>query len=495
MSKVLATPGVYIEEKSAFSSSVSAVATAVPAFVGYTESAKRGKKSLINQPTRISSLADYIRFFGKGPKTTFTIEPDAELGYTLNADAGTEYYMYNSVRLFFANGGGNCYIVSVGDYSNGVSASQLNDGENGGGIHTLLKEQEPTMVVIPDAMLLEAAECYSVQQAMLMHCGKMQSRVAVLDVHNGYQERTLADDDVINAFRGGIGSGSLHFGAVYYPWVNTSIIQANELDFSNISNIDTLQELLTAEAQANLDSGAIKEKRFNQIVEVIAQLSGEEVDDSVSKTLLAVSPLFKEVLASLKTELNVLPPSGAIAGAYALVDNTAGVHQAPANINLNGVISPTVNITSENQEDLNLPLNGKAVNAIRGFVGRGTLVWGARTLDGNSQDWRYISVRRTIIMVEQSIKNAVEAFVFQPNTANTWVSLRGTISNFLSNLWKQGSLVGASPAEAFSVEVGLGSTMTPTDILDGIMRITVKVAVSRPAEFIVITFQQEMQKS
>jgi len=69
------------------------------------------------------------------------------------------------------------------------------------------------------------------------------------------------------------------------------------------------------------------------------------------------------------------------------------------------------------------------------------------------------------------------------------------ISNFLSNLWKQGTLVGAAPAEAFSVEVGLGATMSPNDILDGIMRVTVKVAVSRPAEFVVITFQQEMQKS
>jgi hypothetical protein len=128
-------------------------------------------------------------------------------------------------------------------------------------------------------------------------------------------------------------------------------------------------------------------------------------------------------------------------------------------------------------------------------VGEGTLVWGARTLDGNSLDWRYINVRRTMIMIEESIKLAAKAYVFEPNVANTWVTIRAMIENFLTGVWKQGGLAGAVPADAFSVHVGLGDTMTPEDVLEGILRITVMVALTRPAEFIEITFRQQMQKS
>ena len=140
-------------------------------------------------------------------------------------------------------------------------------------------------------------------------------------------------------------------------------------------------------------------------------------------------------------------------------------------------------------------IGGKSINVIRPFPGIGTLVWGARTLDGNSQDWRYINVRRTLIMIEQSLKLATRAFVFEPNDSGTWVTLQSMMNNFLFNLWKQGALAGSAPEQAYSVQVGLGVTMTPNDILDGILRVSVKVAIVRPAEFIVITFQQQQQQS
>ena len=98
-------------------------------------------------------------------------------------------------------------------------------------------------------------------------------------------------------------------------------------------------------------------------------------------------------------------------------------------------------------------------------------------------------------MIEQSLKLATRAYVFEPNDANTWVTVKSMMTNFLLNLWKQGALAGSVPEQAFDVQVGLGSTMTPNDILDGKMLIMVKVAIVRPAEFIVITFQQQMQQS
>jgi len=493
MSKQYATPGVYIEEKSAFSNSVVAVATAVPAFIGYTATAKAGKKDLTNVPMRITSMVEYLSFFGGAPKTTFTVEADGD-NYGLSVDVDSNYLLFRSIQLFFANGGGACFIVSVGDYSEGVKAKELIGLENGGGITALLKQQEPTMLVIPDAVLLEAGDCASVQQAMLKHCGAdTRSRFAVLDVYDGFKARTLLDDDVVTNAREAYGNNFLDFGASYYPWLNTTVVSADDLDFTNISNAEGLIEVLNNEVDENVAAGFVKAEKGDLIKAEIAKVADEDVNSAaVHNVLKAVSAVYNDVLGQIRETLNVLPPSGAIAGIYALVDSSVGVFKAPANVSVSSITGPTVNISAEEQEDLNLPLNGKAVNAIRPFVGKGTLVWGARTLDGNSGDWRYINVRRTMIMLEQSVKFACEPYVFRPNDSNTWLSVRTMISNFLRNQWNAGALVGASEDEAFQVECGLGSTMTPQDILDGYMKVSVKVAISRPAEFIVITFQQKM---
>ena len=157
--------------------------------------------------------------------------------------------------------------------------------------------------------------------------------------------------------------------------------------------------------------------------------------------------------------------------------------------------STAENIDDKEQEDLNAPMNGKAINVIRAFQGEGIKVWGARTLDGNSLDWRYINVRRTLLFLEESVKNAARAYVFELNDAGTWINMKSMIENFLRGIWKRGGLAGATPEDAYEVHVGLGDTMTAEDILEGIMRITVLVAVTHPAEFIEITFQQQAQKS
>ena len=491
MGQILATPGVYIEEKSAFPSSAVQVATAVPAFIGYTQKAVRANKSLVNVPTRITSLSEFHQFFGEGPTTTFAVAEDEKNGFSLELDAASQYNLYRSMRLFFANGGSTCYIVSVGDYESPISAKDLNDPATESGIPTLLKYPEPTMLVIPDAILLEENDCYALQQAMLMHCGSdTKSRIALLDVFAGTESRTWDDNDPIIKAREGVGANFLQWGAMYYPSLNTTIVQGDEIDFNNISNLDALIPLLDAQAEALYGDDA-------EVIKVeIAKLSADEKNVlSLHQTLLAKIPLYGAVLADVRNILNILPPSGGMAGAISMVDGEVGVFKSPANISLGSVVSPAVNLTSKEQEDLNLPLNGKAVNAIRTFPGKGVIVWGARTLDGNSQDWRYISVRRTVTMIEQSLKSASEAYVFEPNVVNTWVAIRGMMTNFLKDQWKAGALAGSTPEEAFSVDVGLGVTMTPTDVLDGIMRITVKLAVTRPAEFIVITFQQQMQQS
>ncbi|HXJ41898.1 MAG TPA: phage tail sheath C-terminal domain-containing protein, partial [Bryobacteraceae bacterium] len=205
----------------------------------------------------------------------------------------------------------------------------------------------------------------------------------------------------------------------------------------------------------------------------------------------ALLPL-KQWEAIILQKSNMLPPSGAMAGVYSLNDQTRGVWNVPANMSVQYTNSPNVSLNDAQQADLNIPIDGKAVDVIRYFTGQGTLVWGARTLDGNSNDWRYNSVRRTVIWIEQSIKLSLNKFVFGANVSTTWVSVVGMISNFLQNVWAQGGLMGDKSSDAFVVLCGLGSTMTSQDILNGYMVVSVTLQLVHPAEFIVLQFTQKM---
>lgn len=219
-------------------------------------------------------------------------------------------------------------------------------------------------------------------------------------------------------------------------------------------------------------------------------------EKTLNDALLEAFGTYKELVAKAADALNLLPPSGAIAGVYAAVDRERGVWKAPANVSLNSVISPAVKISHEQQAEYNVDVNaGKSINIIRAFTGKGTLVWGARTLAGNDNEWRYVSVRRFFNFVEESCKKATEQFVFEPNDANTWVRVQGMIENFLTVLWRQGALQGIKPEHAFYVAVGLGKTMTALDILEGRMIIEIGMAAVRPAEFIILRFSHKMPES
>ncbi|MFK7887695.1 MAG: phage tail sheath family protein [Gammaproteobacteria bacterium] len=414
---------------------------------------------------------------------------------------GDEHILYWCMRSFFQNGGGPCYVVSVGSYSDAPASADLM-----GGIKTLVKEPEPTMVVIPEAVLLAEDDCISVQQQSMNHCRSMQSRVSILDVYRGFEDRA-SDPDCITRFRSKLGNVDLDYAAAYYPWIETTMVQDNDIGVTTIDpdSRDALKRLIKNDlALGDVAATSKEEQQFELITELDedhwkdpARKSADDLakESLLHKSLVANSGAYKRLFESIKGRMNRLPPSAAMAGVYTMVDNTRGVWKAPANVSLNGVIRPSVNISHDEQEDLNVNAQGKSVNAIRTFVGEGTLVWGARTLDGNSLDWRYISVRRTLIMLEQSLKLASKAYVFEANDANTWITMKSMARNFLTGIWRRGGLAGATPDEAFSVYVGLGETMTAEDILEGILRITILVAPVRPAEFIEITFQQQMQKS
>jgi len=218
---------------------------------------------------------------------------------------------------------------------------------------------------------------------------------------------------------------------------------------------------------------------------------------SISQSNLYNShPIIGNIVNAIDKQLNTLPPSGPMAGIYARTDAARGVWKAPANESINSVTGPVYSINNDEHAGLNVdPIAGKSINAIRAFTGKGILVWGARTLAGNDNDWRYISVRRFAVMVEESSRNAAGGFVFEPNDANTWAKVQGMLENFLTLQWRAGALQGAKPTDAFYVSVGLNKTMSAIDILEGRMIVEIGMAIVHPAEFIILRFSQMMAQS
>jgi phage tail sheath protein FI len=517
------TPGVYVEEKSTFLNYVVAAETAIPAFVGYTPQAQYQGEDYTNKPFKISSFDDFKAVFcfpdSKPPADPAhqydpqfyleEVKKTPEKGrsylinssvYTLEPDPNTIYYLYNSVRLFYKNGGGDAYIVSVGGYgpasgkptqagerviNPNVKLPELQDG-----LALLKKIEEVTLYIVPEATLLSGASNGTLMENMLLQNGEMQTAVSILDVIGGDDPDPLTYTEDIENFRNSTGANSLKYGVGYYPFLITTISQLPEVDYRNFNggDLSILKPILSPPSAPNASAE-----------EILAQIEKNEGDLSPSQynqALITASPTYAYLINSLLERVNILPPSGAMAGVYATVDNTEGVWKAPANVTPVSVSDLTLRINDTMQQDLNVDAaSGKSVNAIRFFNGQGVLVWGARTLDGNSQDWRYINVRRTMTMIEQSCKLAIHLFVFAPNDSNTWSSIKSMLSSFLTSIWKQGGLMGAKAADAFTVEVGLGTTMTAQDMLNGVMRVDIKVAVTRPAEFIVISLEQEMPKA
>ena len=206
-------------------------------------------------------------------------------------------------------------------------------------------------------------------------------------------------------------------------------------------------------------------------------------------------PFYGEYEKTLAAKASVVPPSGAIAGVYAQNDNFTGVWKAPANMSIASVKGVSRLINNQVQDGMNVHSTGKSVNAIRAFSGKGILVWGARTLKGNDNEWRYIPVRRLFNYVEESVQESTEWAVFAPNTQNTWTKIKCQIENFLTNIWRAGGLAGATPEQAFYVNCGLNVTMDSQDILEGRLIVEVGMAAVRPAEFIILRFSHKLQES
>jgi phage tail sheath protein FI len=178
----------------------------------------------------------------------------------------------------------------------------------------------------------------------------------------------------------------------------------------------------------------------------------------------------------------MVPPSGVVAGVFAQTDARRGVWKAPAGVEVHGVVG-----LGDDYDDVRQDLlNPNAVNVLREFPQRGIMVWGARTASDDTE-WRYVAVRRFASMMERSIATGTQWTVFEPNNEPLWTKVRGSVEGFLFDLWQAGALAGSKPKDAFFVRVGLGETMTSTDIADGRLIVTVGFAPLKPAEFTILT--------
>ncbi len=473
------TPGVYVEEISKLPPSVAQVETAIPAFIGFTEFAKDENGVAVNidsgssglpYAARISSFAEYIERFGNAAEVylstsaSIAVTADGVVSLTPSED-NMKFKMYYALQIYFANGGGPCYICAVDKYG----AGKFNDANLLiKGLELIGKEDEPTMLVFPDAQSFDESEksaFYGLFQQAIQQCANLGDRVAIVDVLS--EDEDDAFSAVETDFRDGVGINHLKYAAAYYPYLKTILTYEHDENTVQVDVAGTTKTLKVDPPPADNDTSVFHSN----------------------------NDFYHAIKKELSKRNVVLAPSSAMAGIWAMVDRTRGVWKAPANVSMNYVKELMVDIDDDDQDSMNIHGTGKSVNAIRKFTGKGTLVWGARTLAGNDNEWKYVSVRRFFNMVEESVKKATMPFVFEPNDANTWVKVRAMIENFLLLQWSAGALAGAKPEEAFFVRVGLGQTMTADDILNGRMNVEIGMAVTRPAEFIFLQFSHKMQVS
>jgi phage tail sheath protein FI len=181
----------------------------------------------------------------------------------------------------------------------------------------------------------------------------------------------------------------------------------------------------------------------------------------------------------------LVPPGGSVAGIYARSDTDRGVHKAPANEIVRGANGLQRTITKSEQAQL----NPRGVNCIRSFPGRGIRVWGARTTSSDPL-WKYVNVRRLFLYLEESIDEATQYAVFEPNDESLWAQIRQAVSNFLTTTWRNGALMGSTPEEAFYVKCD-ETTMTQDDIDNGRLIVEIGVAPVKPAEFVIFRISQK----
>jgi phage tail sheath protein FI len=508
------SPGVYVEEMQSGSRPIEGVGTSVAAFLGFAE------EGPFNEPTLITNWTQFGTVFGD-------FVPGA--------------YLASAVRGFFANGGGICYVVRLGgdaesgsgtEEGRGDAAREITAGPSAQlGPYTVrtlpgvtgeltvevadAEGEDPpqdvfTLLVKRDGKVVESYPSVTTKRSKENVATQVRARSALIKVEEpgkgAAPARPEAQSVTLSASPGG-GPGT----AMALPEVLSADSYIGDPDRrSGIGGLEAVEQitmvaipdLMSAFQRGALDQDTVIsvqralithcETMANRIaiLDPLPGLSPQQVKtwreettafDSAQATMYY--PWIKVHDPAVGREAFV-PPSGHIAGVWARNDDTRGVHKAPANEVVREAVALQTQIT-KGEHDL---LNPIGLNCIRLFPGRGIRVWGARTLS-DDPDWHFLNVRRLFNYLEESILDGTQWAVFEPNDDALWARIRRTISAFLTNEWRKGSLFGLTPDEAFYVKCDR-ETNPPESIDLGQVICEVGVAPVKPAEFVVFRLAQ-----
>jgi hypothetical protein len=488
------SPGVYVREVEPGSRPIEGVGTALAAFVGL---ATRGP---VNTPILVTNWSQYSLEFGEFMEGS---------------------YMAHAVYGYFNNGGGACYVVRIGRDDGPVPASAELKSAGGVSAYSVIARDggdDELSVEIADEdgddesfrlSVKRGADVQETFERVTVRRGKQNVATVVNDRSKliRLEEATAtagADKRPAN------GAVKLNGGgpAEPAPITTTEYIgdAAERSGIGGLAAVDGITMVCAPDIVAAYERGAIDAAGFAAMQRAMVdhcdamgdrmaildpppglnpqQIGEWRVASNIDSKFAAVYwPWIKVFDPSQGTTISV-PPSGHMAGIWGRSDDERGVHKAPANEVVRGALGLDIQITRTEHDQLN-PIG---VNCLRTFNGRGIRVWGARTLSSDTP-WTYVNVRRLFNYIESSLLEGMQWVVFEPNDLDLWQRIRRTCTAFLTGVWRDGALFGATPEEAFFVKCD--AETNPPDLVDkGQVNVQIGIAPVKPAEFVIFSISQ-----
>ncbi len=485
------SPGVYVKEVSSGVKPIAGVGTSTGAFVGIAE------KGVIGEAVLVTNWSQFVKEFG-----TFI----------------SNGYLAYAVYSFFAEGGTTCYVVRAapdgadssditirngGDTDDAITITATSEGMWGDRINILIED--------PSDETLDANEFFDLT---VEYREASETEYESMEVFDGIsigniEEKindvstfiTAVDSDQRPAngsyplTDGDDGSGAVDF--IDKTNKKKGLYAFDKVDDINIVAIPDIAGL--REIILDCLNYCKQRKDCFFIADPPIGLEPTDIIDFKQGTGAYAGNAFNNSYGALyypwvsisdpvtRTKMDI-PPSGAVAGTYAHTDSTRGVHKAPAGIS-EGYLDSVIGIERIITKGEHDQLHPKAINVIRSFPGSGICIWGALTLSADAE-WKYINIRRLFLFLGESIDEASQWVVFEPNTPALWGNVIRNITAFLLRTWRDGALFGNSPEEAFFVKVDAENN--PPEVRDaGQLIIEVGVAPVKPAEFVIIKISQK----
>jgi phage tail sheath protein FI len=497
------TPGVYVEEVPSANKPIEGVGTACAAFVGLAPGGP------VNQPMRISNWTQFAKIFGD------TTNPD-------NGPFMEGAYLAHAVYGYFQNGGTLAWIVRVGKDDGAATPRAALPAANDKGVEALrvvaLKGVEDTVkvevteepgaegkdgdatykVVVSAGPDIETYEGVTLKKGRTFVATKVNAASKLIKIEEtgaSLPETKLAtgtftlsapptstEDIKPGHFEGDVAKRQGMGGLA--PLDEVTILCMPDLMTLNGdgSQLRDLQGKMIAHAENAGDRMAILDAPNGLLPQEVLEWRMETA--GYDSKMAALYYPWIEVMDPLTSRPIQVPPSGHVAGVWARVDASRGVHKAPANEVILGANGLAFQVTHGEQGGL----NRVGINCIRSFPGRGIRIWGARTLSSDPE-WRYINVRRLFNYVSESIMVGTQWSVFEPNDPMLWSRLRTAVGNFLNRVYRSGALFGATAAEAYYVKCD--EETNPPELIEA-GQVTVEIGISpvKPAEFVVFRLSQ-----